>query len=72
MTRPWRARACAPCLSDCKAPADQVVGEAAHAVQAMEQLQHQTFDVVLLDIHMPGADGLSSARMLQTLPTVRR
>ncbi len=57
-------------LSDCKAPAVQVVGEAAHAVQAMEQLQHQTFDVVLLDIHMPGADGLSLARMLQTLPTV--
>lgn len=57
-------------LSDCKAPAVQVAGEAAHAVQAMEQLQHQTFDVVLLDIHMPGADGLSLARMLQTLPTV--
>ncbi len=57
-------------LSDCTAPAVQVVGEAAHAVQAMEQLQHQTFDVVLLDIHMPGADGLSLARMLQTLPTV--
>ncbi len=57
-------------LSDCKAPAVQVLGEAAHAVQAMEQLQHQTFDVVLLDIHMPGADGLALARMLQTLPTV--
>lgn len=57
-------------LSDCKAPAVQVAGEAAHAVQAMEQLQHQPFDVVLLDIHMPGADGLSLARMLQTLPTV--
>lgn len=57
-------------LSDCKAPAVRVVAEAANAVQAMEQLQHQTFDVILLDIHMPGADGLALARMLQTLPTV--
>ena len=57
-------------LSDCKEPFVQVVGEAAHAVQAMEQLQHQLFDVILLDIHMPGADGLALAHMLQTLPTV--
>ena len=57
-------------LSDCKAPSVQLLGEAAHAVQAMEQLQHQAFDVVLLDIHMPGADGLALTRMLQTLPTV--
>lgn len=57
-------------LSDCKAPAVQVMAEAANAVQAMEQLQHQVLDVVLLDIHMPGVDGLALARMLKTLPTV--
>ncbi|MFM8590207.1 MAG: LytR/AlgR family response regulator transcription factor [Limnohabitans sp.] len=57
-------------LSDCTAPAAQVVGEAANAAQAMELLQHQVFDVVLLDIHMPGADGLALARALQILPVV--
>ena len=31
-------------------------------------LQHQAVDVVLLDIHMPGADGLTLARSLQSLP----
>jgi two-component system response regulator AlgR len=55
-------------LSDCKAPAVQSVCEAANAVHAMEHLQHQQFDVLLLDIHMPGADGLALARMLQSLP----
>jgi two-component system response regulator AlgR len=55
-------------LSDCKAPAVHCVGEAANAVQAMEVLQHQTVDVALIDIHMPGADGLTLARSLQSLP----
>lgn len=55
-------------LSDCTAPAVHCVGEAANAVQAMEMLQHQTVDVALIDIHMPGADGLTLARSLQALP----
>jgi two-component system response regulator AlgR len=42
--------------------------QAANAVQAMECLQHQPFDVVLLDIHMPGADGLSLAQAIKALP----
>jgi two-component system response regulator AlgR len=42
--------------------------QAANAVQAMECLQHQSFDVVLLDIHMPGADGLSLAQAIKALP----
>jgi len=54
-------------LGDCRAPAAQVVAQAANAVQAMEYLQHQSVDVVLLDIHMPGSDGLALARTLQTL-----
>jgi two-component system response regulator AlgR len=33
----------------------------------MECLQRQRFDLVLLDIHMPGADGLSLARQIATL-----
>ena len=55
-------------LSDCKAPTVYCVGEAGNAVQAMEMLQHQVVDVALIDIHMPGADGLMLARSLQSLP----
>ena len=55
-------------LADCRQPAVQCVGEAANAVQAMAFLQHQAVDVALLDIHMPGADGLTLARSIQALP----
>ncbi len=54
-------------LGDCRAPLAGVEGEASNAVQAMELLQRQRFDVALLDIHMPGADGLALAQSLQTL-----
>ena len=54
-------------LSDCRSPLVQCVGEAAHAVQAMTMLQHQSVDVALIDIHMPGADGLALARSLRAL-----
>ena len=53
-------------LADCKSPAAEVAGEAANAAQAMEQLRRQAFDGVLLDIHMPGADGLALAAMTGT------
>lgn len=56
-------------LTDCTEPAVDCLGEAANAVQAMELLQHQPVDVVLIDIHMPGADGLTLARSLQSLAT---
>ena len=55
-------------LGDCKNPAVHCVGEASNAVQAMEILQHKPVDVALLDIHMPGADGLALAQSLQSLP----
>ena len=55
-------------LQDCQAPAAQVLGEAAQVAQALGLLQQQRFDVVLLDIHMPGTDGLALARMLQSMP----
>ena len=54
-------------LGDCTAPAAHVGGEAANATQAMEMLRRQPFDAVLLDIRMPGADGLALAQALRTL-----
>jgi two-component system response regulator AlgR len=53
-------------LGDCRNPAALAVAQAAQAVQAMDYLQHQSFDAVLLDIHMPGADGLQLAKLLKT------
>jgi two-component system response regulator AlgR len=55
-------------LGDCKAPAAVVVGEAANAPAAIEWLQRNRCDLALLDIHMPGADGLTLARALRCLP----
>lgn len=54
-------------LGDCTQPRAVVEGEAANAVQAMALLQRQAFDVALLDIHMPGADGLVLAQSLRAL-----
>ncbi len=54
-------------LGDCRNPAACVAAQAAQAVQAMEHLQHQAFDVLLLDIHMPGTDGLQLAQALRDL-----
>jgi len=48
-------------VGECAPPVAVVAGEAVNAVQAMEQLAHKDFDAVLLDVHMPGADGLTLA-----------
>jgi two-component system response regulator AlgR len=55
-------------LADCAAPGAEIAAEAANAAQAMEHLRRQNFDGVLLDIHMPGADGLALAQVMRTLP----
>jgi two-component system response regulator AlgR len=55
-------------LGDCASPAAVVFGEAGNAAQAMELLRRQPFDAVLLDIRMPGADGLALAQALRSLP----
>jgi two-component system response regulator AlgR len=54
-------------LGDCAAPAAAVAGEAANSAKAMELLQRLRVDVVLLDIHMPGADGLALAQAMRSL-----
>jgi two-component system response regulator AlgR len=55
-------------LGDCTSPAVLVAAEAAHAVQAMDALRREVFDVVLLDIRMPGVDGITLAQTLAQLP----
>lgn len=55
-------------LGDCNAPAALVCGEAGNASEAMVLLQRERFDLALLDIHMPGSDGLVLANGLRTLP----
>lgn len=59
----WRAL-----LAQCEAPAATVAGEAADAVQAMESLGRRHFDLVLLDMCLPGVDGLVLARTLRDRP----
>ncbi len=54
-------------LCDCTEPRVGHIEEAAHAVEAMQALQREEFDAVMLDVHMPGADGLSVARTIQSL-----
>ncbi len=55
-------------LTDCKAPAALMMAEAGQAQHALDLLQRDEFDVALLDIHMPGIDGLALARTLQGAP----
>lgn len=62
-----RSRLCT-LLGDCTAPTASVEAEAANACQAVEWLQRNPVDVALIDIHMPGADGLSLAQTLRSLP----
>ena len=50
-------------------PAVQVIGEAGDAQQALQALQDAAgCDLVLLDIRMPGRDGLQLAAALHSLP----
>jgi two-component system response regulator AlgR len=55
-------------LADCRTPAAEVVGEAANGADAQAQLLTADLDLVLLDIHMPGIDGIELARSLRQRP----
>lgn len=47
---------------------NEVVGEADSGASALQQLARMEADVVLLDIRMPGMDGMALARQLKGLP----
>jgi two-component system response regulator AlgR len=55
-------------LADCREPATVVQGEAGDAAAAQALLRLQSFDVALVDIHLPGDDGLQLAASLRELP----
>ena len=55
-------------LGDCTQPMATVGGEAQNALEALAQLEQVQFDAILLDIHMPGGDGLALTRSLKSLP----
>jgi two-component system LytT family response regulator len=48
----------------------QVIGEAADGVQAVEMIEEQRPDLVLLDIQMPGLDGFGVLQALAEPPAV--
>jgi two-component system response regulator AlgR len=55
-------------LADCHSPAADVVAEAANAAHAMTAIGQLAFDVVLLDVRMPGMDGVQLAKAIAGLP----
>ena len=56
-------------LAECTEPRTDVVGEAGNAVQAMDMIQRTHCELVLLDVHMPGVDGITLANTLRQLPS---
>lgn len=50
-------------------PDYRLVGEAATGAEVLELARRMPVDAILLDIQMPGLDGLAAARELSALPT---
>ncbi|MET3497498.1 LytR/AlgR family response regulator transcription factor [Variovorax boronicumulans] len=53
-------------LRDCTSPAAEVVAEASQGEEALAHLAAMDLDLVLLDVHMPGVDGIEVARALRS------
>lgn len=55
-------------LSDCEAQIPlEIIGEADNGMDALRQLSHVPVDVVLLDIRMPGMNGVEVAQHLRAM-----
>ena len=56
--------------------AGYIVSEAGNVDEALKRIERQTFDVIILDIKMPGVDGLTFlrnlklVRKLETVPVI--
>ncbi len=59
-------------VEDCPEPVCKVVGEAANATQALVWLATRECDVLLLDVRMPGRDGLQLAEELKAAAKTAR
>jgi two-component system response regulator AlgR len=55
-------------LANCTAPGAEVLAEAANGPQAISALSRAVFDVVLLDVRMPGMDGVQLAQKIASMP----
>lgn len=53
-------------LADCRAPAAQIVGEAGDGRAVLSMLRETPVDLLLLDIAMPGLDGMALADQLRS------
>ena len=54
-------------LADCTAPQAVVLAQAANGPQAIAALRQGGFDLVLLDVRMPGMDGVQLAQTIASL-----
>ena len=55
-------------LQDCADPASEVIGEAGDADSAQRLLREQPCELLLLDIGLPGLDGMQLAAALRAVP----
>ncbi|TWI52505.1 putative ATPase [Pseudomonas duriflava] len=49
-----------------------VIETAEDGQEALEKLENQAYDLVLMDIHMPRLDGLATTRLIRQRPALRR
>jgi two-component system response regulator AlgR len=55
-------------LADCHEPGAEVVAEAVSGPQAIAAIRQTAFDLVLLDVRMPGMDGVELAQVIASMP----
>lgn len=47
----------------------EIIGEAANAREALQLIQAMNYDVIFLDIHMPGMNGIELSQLLKERPS---